>query len=116
MVMQYQRKNGSLFNSPSTTAVAFMHGNDDGCFNYLHSLLQKFDNSGSSDIIFCSFLPFFMSHLFLCNSFPSTVFSVPTIYPLDIYARLCMVDNLQRLGIDRHFKEEIRSVLDETYR
>ncbi|XP_022147909.1 ent-kaur-16-ene synthase, chloroplastic isoform X2 [Momordica charantia] len=86
MVMQYQRKNGSLFNSPSTTAVAFMHGNDDGCFNYLHSLLQKFDNS------------------------------VPTIYPLDIYARLCMVDNLQRLGIDRHFKEEIRSVLDETYR
>lgn len=42
--------------------------------------------------------------------------SVPTIYPLDIYARLCMVDNLEKLGIDRHFREEIRTVLDETYR
>ncbi|XP_038888073.1 ent-kaur-16-ene synthase, chloroplastic isoform X2 [Benincasa hispida] len=86
MVMQYQRKNGSLFNSPSTTAVAFMHRNDDGCFNYLRSVLQKFDDS------------------------------VPTIYPLDIYARLHMVDSLQKFGIGRHFKEEIRSVLDETYR
>ncbi|XP_022952921.1 ent-kaur-16-ene synthase, chloroplastic isoform X1 [Cucurbita moschata] len=86
MVMQYQRKNGSLFNSPSTTAAAFMHRNDDGCFDYLRSLLQKFDGS------------------------------VPTIYPLDIYARLHMVDSLQKFGIARHFKEEIRSVLDETYR
>ncbi|XP_008447074.1 ent-kaur-16-ene synthase, chloroplastic isoform X4 [Cucumis melo] len=86
MVMQYQRKNGSLFSSPSTTAVAFMHRNDDGCFNYLRSILQKFHSS------------------------------VPAIYPLDIYARLHMVDSLQKLGIDRHFKDEIRSVLDETYR
>lgn len=117
MVMQYQRKNGSLFNSPSTTAVAFMHRNDDRCFNYLRSLLQKFDSSGSSDIIFCFSFPFLMSHLFLCNFLAIYwCFSVPTIYPLDIYARLHMVDSLQKLGIDRHFKEEIRSVLDETYR
>nr|WBW04232.1 TPS [Ficus pyriformis]WBW04345.1 terpene synthase [Ficus semicordata] len=33
-----------------------------------------------------------------------------------MYARLSMVDSLQRLGIDRHFKEEIRSVLDEAYK
>lgn len=58
MVMQYQRKNGSLFNFPSTTAAAFMHGNDDGCFKYLRSLLQKFNSSGSSDVIFCSSVPF----------------------------------------------------------
>jgi ent-kaurene synthase len=42
--------------------------------------------------------------------------SVPTVYPLDIYARLCMIDSLESLGIDRHFEEEIQSVLDETYR
>lgn len=42
--------------------------------------------------------------------------SVPTVYPLDIYVRLCMVDNLKRLGIDRHFRVEIQSILDETYR
>ncbi|GLT75772.1 hypothetical protein SLA2020_474710 [Shorea laevis] len=33
-----------------------------------------------------------------------------------LYVRLLMVDSLERLGIDRHFKEEIKSVLDETYR
>ena len=43
-------------------------------------------------------------------------FPVPTVYPLDIYTRLCMVDSLERLGIDRHFRKEIKSVLDETYR
>lgn len=42
--------------------------------------------------------------------------SVPTIYPLDIYARLSMVDALERLGIDRHFMKERKFVLDETYR
>jgi hypothetical protein len=42
--------------------------------------------------------------------------SVPTVYPLDIYARLYMIDSLERLGIDRHFEEEIQIVLDETYR
>jgi ent-kaurene synthase len=41
---------------------------------------------------------------------------VPAVYPLDIYARLFMIDSLERLGIDRHFREEIKSVLDETYR
>ncbi|XAR56925.1 Ent-kaurene synthase [Bertholletia excelsa] len=86
MVMKYQRKNGSLFNSPSTTAAAFMHIQDSGCLNYLHSLLDKLGNA------------------------------VPTVYPLDIYAHLCMVDSLEKLGIERHFRDEIKSVLDVTYR
>ncbi|KAK6947192.1 Terpene synthase, metal-binding domain [Dillenia turbinata] len=85
-VMKYQRKNGSLFNSPSTTAAAFHHIQDSACLNYLTSLLNKFDNA------------------------------VPTIYPLDMYARLCMVDNLQNMGIERQFRNEIASVLDEAYR
>ncbi|KAG6763881.1 hypothetical protein POTOM_031325 [Populus tomentosa] len=86
MTMKYQRKNGSLFNSPSTTAAAFIHIQDAECLHYIRSLLQKFGNA------------------------------VPTIYPLDIYARLSMVDALERLGIDRHFRKEIKIVLDETYR
>lgn len=41
---------------------------------------------------------------------------VPTVHPLDILGRLCMVDNVERLGIERHFRQEIKSVLDYTYR
>lgn len=83
--MKYQRKNGSLFNSPSATAAAFVHLQDSNCLNYLHSLLERFGNT------------------------------VPTAYPLDIYVSLSMVDNLERLGIDRHFKNEIRILLDRIY-
>lgn len=86
MVMKHQRKNGSLFNSPSTTAASLNHIQNIGCLNYLSHVLEKFGNA------------------------------VPTVYPLDIYAHLCMVDTLERLGIDRHFKQEIKSVLDATYR
>lgn len=85
-IMKYQRKNGSLFNSPATTAAIFQRLKNAECLNYLQSILEKFGNS------------------------------VPTIYPLDIYARLYMIDSLERLGINHHFKDEIRSVLDETYR
>ncbi|XP_059661878.1 ent-kaurene synthase, chloroplastic-like isoform X3 [Cornus florida] len=85
MVMKYQRKNGSILNSPSTTAAALTHVQNDGCLNYLHSLLLKFGNA------------------------------VPTVYPLHIHARLSIVDSLERLGIERYFRKEIRSVLDETY-
>ncbi|RDY07071.1 hypothetical protein CR513_08858, partial [Mucuna pruriens] len=85
-IMKYQRKNGSLFNSPATTAAVFLRLKNAECLNYLQSILEELGNA------------------------------VPTIYPLDIYARLRMIDNLERLGINRHFKEEIHRVLDETYR
>ncbi|XP_048130719.1 ent-kaurene synthase, chloroplastic isoform X2 [Rhodamnia argentea] len=86
MIMKYQRKNGSLFNSPSTTAAALTHLQNASCLHYLESVLEKFGDA------------------------------VPTIYPLEIYARLCMIENLERLGIDRHFRKEIIHVLDDTYR
>ncbi|XP_050214572.1 ent-kaurene synthase TSP4, chloroplastic [Mercurialis annua] len=85
MVMKYKQKNGSIFNSPSATAAAFSHVQDADCLLYLQSALQKFGNA------------------------------VPTVYPLEIYARLCMVDTLKRLGVDQHFRREIKLVLDETY-
>ncbi|CAN4103790.1 unnamed protein product [Withania somnifera] len=86
MIMKYQRKNGSLFNSPSSTAASLIHLHDSGCLNYLRCALKKFGNA------------------------------VPTIYPINIHARLHMVDNLNKLGICRHFAEEIQDVLDKTYR
>nr|AZB50370.1 terpene synthase 2 [Nepeta racemosa] len=86
LVMKYQRKNGSLFNCPSTTAAAFIALRDSACLNYLNLSLKKFGNA------------------------------VPAVYPLDIYSQLCTVDNLERLGINQYFIAEIQSVLDETYR
>lgn len=85
-VMKYQRKNGSLFNSPSTTAAALTHIRDDKALNYLRSLLDKFDSS------------------------------VPTAYPLDLYTHLCVVDNLEKFGIAQYFSQEIKSILDRIYR
>ena len=39
------------------------------------------------------------------------------ITPLnDLIQRLWMVDSVERLGIDRHFKDEIKSALDYAYR
>ncbi|KAK6944472.1 Terpene synthase, N-terminal domain [Dillenia turbinata] len=85
-IMAYQRKNGSLFNSPSTTAAALSHLEDANCLDYLNTLLENFGDG------------------------------VPIICPLDVYVHLSMIDNLEKLGIDRHFKNEIKRVLDETHR
>ncbi|KAJ9168340.1 hypothetical protein P3X46_019880 [Hevea brasiliensis] len=85
-LMKYQRSNGSLFNSPSATAAAFIHFHDGKCLDYLSSLVKKFDKA------------------------------VPTIYPLNIYPRLYMIDNLAKLGIDGHFTEVIATTLDDIYR
>ena len=39
------------------------------------------------------------------------------ITPLnDLISRLSVVDSIERLGIDRHFKTEIKSALDYVYR
>ena len=40
-----------------------------------------------------------------------------SITPLnDLIQRLSMVDSVERLGIDRHFKDEIKSALDYVYK
>ncbi|XP_020103574.1 ent-kaur-16-ene synthase, chloroplastic-like [Ananas comosus] len=85
-VMKYQGKNGSLFNSPSTTAVALTHLYDVKALDYLHAVLRRFGSS------------------------------VPTVYPFEIHTQLCMVDTLEKLGISRQFTFEIRTILDRIYR
>ncbi|XP_017639059.1 ent-kaurene synthase, chloroplastic isoform X1 [Gossypium arboreum] len=86
MVMKYQRQNGSLFNSPSATAATLSHLPNSGCLRYLTALLDKFENA------------------------------VPTLHPFHVFPRLWMVETVESLGIGQHFREEITSVLDETYR
>ncbi|KAL5175961.1 Ent-kaur-16-ene synthase, chloroplastic [Glycine soja] len=45
-IMKYQRKNGSLFNSPATTAAVFQCHKNAECLGYLQSVLEKFENAG----------------------------------------------------------------------
>uniref|UniRef100_A0A0D9VHD1 Uncharacterized protein n=1 Tax=Leersia perrieri TaxID=77586 RepID=A0A0D9VHD1_9ORYZ len=40
---------------------------------------------------------------------------VPTLYPLNIYCQLSMVDTLEKMGISQYFVSEIKSILDMTY-
>uniref|UniRef100_J3N8B1 Uncharacterized protein n=2 Tax=Oryza brachyantha TaxID=4533 RepID=J3N8B1_ORYBR len=86
LVMPYQRKNGSLFNSPSTTAAAAIYSCNDRALDYLGSLTSKFGGS------------------------------VPEIYPDNLYSQLCMVNTLEKMGISSDFVYEIQDILDMTYR
>nr|XP_051218985.1 ent-kaur-16-ene synthase, chloroplastic-like [Lolium perenne] len=84
-VMKFQRKNGSLFNSPSATAAALIYNHDDKALQYLNLLVSKFGSS------------------------------VPTVFPINIYCQLSMVDSLEKTGISHHFSTEIKSILDMTH-
>lgn len=43
--------------------------------------------------------------------------SVPRFQnPVRMHAQLCMIDNFEKFGICRHFRNEIKSILDQTYR
>ncbi|XP_066337374.1 monofunctional isopimaradiene synthase, chloroplastic-like isoform X2 [Miscanthus floridulus] len=42
--------------------------------------------------------------------------SVPFVYPIEMFERLWAVDRLERLGISRYFKSEIKDYLDFIYR
>ncbi|XP_006665090.2 stemar-13-ene synthase-like [Oryza brachyantha] len=85
LVMPYQRNNGSLFNSPSTTAAAAIYSCNDRALDYLGSLTSKFGGS------------------------------VPVIYPDNVYSQLCMVNTLEKMGISSDFASEIQDILDMTY-
>ncbi|KAG7962216.1 hypothetical protein I3843_09G054400 [Carya illinoinensis] len=78
---------GSLFQSPSATASAFMITGNKQCMAYLGSLVQRCDNG------------------------------VPPTYPMDEdLMNLCMVNQLQRLGLAEHFVQETEKVLAKVYR
>ncbi|XP_058073243.1 (E,E)-geranyllinalool synthase-like isoform X2 [Magnolia sinica] len=86
-ILEHQSEDGSLFQSPSATAHAFMATRDKNCMVYLESVVQR------------------------CKD------GVPPVYPIDEeLIKLCMVDRLERLGLAEYFQEEIEEVLCGVYR
>nr|XP_027079925.1 copal-8-ol diphosphate hydratase, chloroplastic-like isoform X1 [Coffea arabica] len=85
-LLKLQTEEGSFLTSPSSTAFALMQTKDNNCLKYLNVIITKF-NGGA-----------------------------PTVYPIDVFSRLWAVDRLQRLGISRFFKLEIKDCLDYVYR
>ncbi|KAK1427263.1 hypothetical protein QVD17_15946 [Tagetes erecta] len=85
-LLNLQSENGSFLFSPASTAFAYMQTKDQKCLAYLTNLVSNF-NGG-----------------------------VPNAYPVDMYERIWMVDRLQRLGIARYFRSEIKDCLAYIYR
>ncbi|KAH6829065.1 hypothetical protein C2S53_013213 [Perilla frutescens var. hirtella] len=86
-VKRYLSSDGSLFQSPSATAQAFICTGNSHSLKYLRSLVQNFPNG------------------------------VPARYPVDgDLIKLCMVDHVQGLGLAAHFNEEIEQLVAQVYR
>ncbi|XAR66427.1 Alpha-farnesene synthase [Bertholletia excelsa] len=80
-------EDGSLFQSPSATACAFLVTGNQKCLDYLKTLVAKHPNG------------------------------VPPVYPIDEeLVSLCMVNQIQRLGLAEYFAEEIDEILGQIYR
>ncbi|KAI3742937.1 hypothetical protein L1987_60636 [Smallanthus sonchifolius] len=79
-------EDGSLFQSPSATAQAYISTQNHKCLKYLTSLVEKYPNG------------------------------VPQKYPVDEeLVELSMVDQVQKLGLYEYFAEEIDNILRKIY-
>ncbi|KAL5980898.1 Gly-Xaa carboxypeptidase [Asimina triloba] len=85
-LLKLQCADGSFLFSPSSTAFALQQTKDAKCLKYLQKAVEKF-NGG-----------------------------VPNVYPVDMFEHIWAVDRLERLGISRYFKEEIKNCMDYVYR
>jgi ent-copalyl diphosphate synthase len=85
-MMKLQCEDGSFLTSPCSTAACVLHTRDEKALGYLRGLLAQFNNG------------------------------VPHCYPFELLEHLWMVDRIQRLGIDRYFKREIRDCLERVYK
>ncbi|GFY91840.1 hypothetical protein Acr_08g0002360 [Actinidia rufa] len=78
---------GSFFQSPSATACAFLATGNQQSMAYLESLIQRCPNG------------------------------VPAMYPIDAeLTTLCLVNQIQRLGLAEHFSEEVEEILKPIYK
>ncbi|KAH6556603.1 hypothetical protein KP509_1Z168500 [Ceratopteris richardii] len=84
--IKLQSTNGSFECSTSSTACALKYTRDKRCLEYLNFVLENFLDA------------------------------VPITYSLDLFERLWMVDRLERLGISRYFKKEIKDALNYVYK
>ncbi|KAK1373029.1 Ent-copalyl diphosphate synthase [Heracleum sosnowskyi] len=85
-LLKLQCQDGSFLFSPSSTAYALMQTKDDNCLNYLSRIVQRFHGG------------------------------VPNVYPVDMFEHIWVVDRLERLGISRYFKSEIKECMDYIHR
>ncbi|TKY71659.1 S-linalool synthase [Spatholobus suberectus] len=86
-ICRHLSSDGSIFQSPSATAKAFMVFGNKECLTYLQSLAQRCPNG------------------------------VPQAYPMDEdLIQLCMVNQLQKLGLGEYFVTEIKAFLAQVYR
>ncbi|XP_031272204.1 (-)-kolavenyl diphosphate synthase TPS28, chloroplastic-like [Pistacia vera] len=85
-LLKLQFQDGSFFSSLSSTAYAFMQTKNENCLKFLTKVVQEF-NAG-----------------------------VPTLYPVDVYEHIWVVDRLLRLGISRYFQPEFKECMDYVYR
>ncbi|MCO5601744.1 hypothetical protein L7F22_055869 [Adiantum nelumboides] len=85
-ILQLLTKDGSFLFSPAATACALKYTGDERCLQYINLVLQKFDNAA------------------------------PSVYPVDLFEHLWMVDRLERLGVSRYFKKEIKECLDYAFK
>ncbi|KAH0468187.1 hypothetical protein IEQ34_003220 [Dendrobium chrysotoxum] len=85
-ILKLQSANGSISDSPSATTATYLNTHDNKCLEYLTYIVKRFEDHA------------------------------PFLYPIDTYERNWMIDTIQRLGIDHHFRKEISNTLDFLYR
>ena len=73
-VIKFQRKNGSLFNSPAATAAALVHYYDNKALQYLDSIVRIFGGAG---VYFSNFL---------CGGSPRVQIVAVYLMPLYVYS------------------------------
>ncbi|XP_062109901.1 (E,E)-geranyllinalool synthase-like [Humulus lupulus] len=91
VVIKHLCDEGSLFQSPSATARAFMATGNPKCLHYLQSLVRTFSNNN--------------------------ITGVPATYPTnEDLIKLCIINHVQRLGLTELFTREIEQVLHQVYK
>lgn len=65
---------------------------------------------------YSSFSKVFDFNFFLILMYFFVPFLVPNVYPVDLFEHMWAVDRLERLGISRYFKSEIRECVDYVHR
>lgn len=130
-LLKLQCQDGSFLSSPASTAFALMQTNDPNCFKYLDSVVNRFNGGGKKiyiyihkpiipPILLISFSSLYINqimfripkhwshHLILCLcDCLFMLYSVPNVYPVDLFEHIWAVDRLQRLGISRFFRSQI---------
>nr|UZM18090.1 ent-labda-8,13E-dienyl diphosphate synthase [Gymnaconitum gymnandrum] len=84
-LLKLQQPNGSFLCSPASTAYALDQCENKKCYEYINTVVQRYKGG------------------------------VPHTHPVDLYERVWVVDRLERLGISRYFKAEIKEFLDHVY-